>query len=87
MTNEMKLLLAICDALRLDVKTIVDTKERKEKKSEAMRHNKGFGFPCTGRRLKTLNHTDKLDIDNEGLYTSYLIDPDISYKVSMRRGG
>jgi hypothetical protein len=86
MSKEMKLLMELCSALGFDVETIVDRKERKEHKNTAMRYNKGPGFPQQDRTLK-LEAGDMgmiLDIDEDGMYTSYLKDPEISYKLTRK---
>jgi len=78
MSEEMKLIKALCDALGFDVVTTTDRKERKETKSAAMIIN---GNRKTGRTLGVRGNGVMLDIDEDGMYTSYLINPEISYKV------
>lgn len=80
MTNEMKLLQALCKALGFHVETIIDRQERKENKIEAMRYNRAY--IKLDRRLQTTGPMGALDIDENGLYTSYLINPVISYKLT-----
>ena len=88
MSEEMKLLMALCDALGFAVEVERDRKERKERHSDAMKHNTGPFEKGTDRALKcepVSNHPfdqGKLLIDDEGLYTSYLIDPIRSYKLT-----
>jgi len=80
MSDEMKLIKALCDALGFDVVVTTDRKERKETKEAAMQYNKGFGY-STERGLVTDGINNMLDIDEDGMYTSYLINPEISYEV------
>ncbi len=85
MSEEMKLLRALCDALGFEVETNLDYKERKEAKENAMKYNRGI--PLMDRRLKC-SHANSghpmLDIDKNGMYTSILTEPEISYKVSAK---
>jgi len=82
MTNEMKLLQELCKALGFQVETIIDREERKETKLTAKRFQKGLVTPSEARRLKRSWSGAMLDIDEDGMYTSYLIDPIISYKLT-----
>jgi len=79
MSQEMKLLTALCEALGFEIETTIDYQERKESQFIAMSHNT-FGHP-TGRQLKGRPDSNMCDIDSDGLYTSYLTDPIISYKL------
>jgi len=86
MSEEMKLLKELCNALGFEVGTIIDRKERKEHGDNVMRYNKGIGYPEQDRRLLggKGKHGDMLDIDEDGMYTSYLIKPVINYKLTKR---
>lgn len=84
MTNEMKLLMALCDALGFEVETTLDYQERKENQHEAMRHNQGNGFPETDRHL--LHTNGRLDIDEDGWYRSRLDNPEMDYKLTKKEG-
>jgi len=79
MTNEMKLLTALCEALGFEVEVNLDSSERKEFADSAMQYNTGCGFQ--GRRLKASGKDLKLDIDTDGYYTSYLIEPITTYAL------
>lgn len=76
----MKLIMALCDALGFKVEKTIDRQERKETKENAMRYNRGYGY-ITDRGLVTSGECEMLDIDEDGMYTSFLIDPIIEYKV------
>ena len=80
MSEEMKLLRALCEALGFEVKVNCDYKERKEAKGAAMRYNDGHLHH--DRVLKAEGHTNKLLIDKDGKYTSVLKKPETSYTVS-----
>ena len=82
MTDEMKLLRALCEALGFEVTANCDYKERKEPESAAMRYNDGrIGHD---RVLKSGGFTNKLLIDEEGNYTSALRVPEISYSLTPK---
>lgn len=83
MTNEMKLITALCEALGFEIKIERDFKERKEGKTNAMHYQSNIDYPQTmGRRLQ---HTgQRLKIDKDGNYTSQLIEPVLSYKLIKR---
>jgi len=87
MTNEMKLLQQLCKTLGFEVETIIDRKERKENKQTAMAYNSPYGQ--VDRRLKfgRGKFGNDLDIDKDGMYTSYLIEPVISYKLTRTEEG
>lgn len=72
MSEEMKLLKAICNALMFDVIKHVDYKERKESTPPLNR---------VGDRMFR-SHNGAFDIDEDGMYTSYLIEPETSYTVT-----
>ena len=88
MTDEMKLLMALCDALGFGVEVTMDREPRKETKEMAMCHNTGIGWPHTDRRLVCEDHhSGRLLIDKDGLYTSELRDPIVSYKLHKKARG
>ncbi len=80
MTDEMKLLRALCEVLGFKVKVNLDYKRRKEPESSAMRYNNGR--PDHERVLIAEGFTSKLLIDEEGNYTSKLKVPEISYSLT-----
>jgi len=80
MTEEMKLLRALCEALGFEVKVNLDYKERKESQNSAMRYNDGRHDH--DRTLKADGPTNKLIIDEEGNYTSVLKVPETSYSLT-----
>jgi hypothetical protein len=79
MSDEMKLLRALCDALGFEVETTLDYAPRRENKTTAMAYNSGR----TGmdRCLASSGPHNKLDIDENGDYTSLLKSPIVEYKV------
>lgn len=81
MSEEMKLIRTLCDALGFDVVTTTDRKERKETKEAAMQYNTGYRAE---RGLVTAGASMLLDIDEDGMYTSYLIKPELSYEVTPK---
>jgi len=85
MTNEIKLLLALCKALGFEVETTLDYQERKENMQVAMKYNSAWPPQRTDRRiLASSGPHNQLDIDKDGLYTSLLIDPVVDYKLHKR---
>jgi len=87
MTNEMKLLQALCEALGFEVETTLDYQERKESKEAAMKINT---LPVGGnpeRVLATIGNGVMLDIDEGEIYTSLLINPIVDYKLHKRNDG
>ena len=86
MTNEMKLLQQLCKALGFKVETIMDREVRKESKSNALRYNSGIHCPDMQGRALT-NIFGRLDIDEDGMYTSYLIEPIITYQLTKMSEG
>jgi len=79
MTNEMKLLQALCEALGFEVETTLDYMPRKENKSAAMKYNRG---PRQDRSLAVDGPDRALAIDSDGRYTSLLTTPVIDYKLT-----
>lgn len=86
MSNEMKLLLAMCKAMGLKVEAEYDREERKIRKEEAMRINSHIDYPeLRGLSLKSREGgmgQAMLDVDDEGMYTAFLDTPVVSYKVT-----
>ena len=82
MTNEMKLLYALCEALGFEVEIILDYKERKESKDSAMRYNQGT--PGMDRVLACTGPNQTLHIDENREYTSLLINPIVDYKLTPK---
>ncbi len=79
MSEEMKLITALCEALGFEVVVKHDRKERKEHKDAAMRYN-NIGLSLE-RALATKGPVNMFEIDEDGMYTSYLIEPEISYEL------
>jgi len=79
MTEEMKLLTALIDVLGFDVITDLDYQERKETLNSAMRYNDGR--VDHNRSLASKGPFSELEIDKDGMYTSVLKQPEISYRV------
>jgi hypothetical protein len=81
MSEEMKLLMALCDALGFAVVVERDYDERKVTGCEASRINAAVRTPSdTGRGLRTKEGIE-LAKDEQGMYTSYLLEPITSYKL------
>lgn len=81
MTDEMKLLMALCDALGFKVETLLDYKEMKVSKSEAMPYNMGY----TNQIWTLDSNSGELAIDEDGMYTRMLTNPEVSYKLTERK--
>ena len=82
MTNEMKLLQELCKALGFEIETVIDRKERKERKQTAMAYNSPYTKVDRRPKCGQGKYGGGLDIDKDGVYTSYLIDPIITYKLT-----
>jgi len=80
MTNEMKLLHALCEALGFEVETTLDYKEVEIGYDEAMRINSTY---YNSNRI-LVHDCGKFRIDSDGMYTSMLIDPIVDYKLEKR---
>jgi len=80
MSEEMKLLMALCDALGFEVKKHADVKERQETALAAKHHMNHYAH--TDRQLLDIN--GELAIDSNGMYTSYLRTPETSYTVNKK---
>ncbi len=86
MTNEMKLLMALCDALGYKVETIVDWKESKIDKAESKRLGQLYNPKRKVWRLALTEGRSGLryEIDEDGMYTKMLIEPETSYTLTKR---
>jgi len=82
MSNEMKLIMALCDALGFEVETTIDYQPRKENKQSAMNWNSGR--QGLERVLATTGTGNMLDIDDNDEYTSLLTSPVIDYKLTQK---
>jgi len=86
MSEEMKLLMALCDALGFAVEAEYDYDERKVTGTEASRINSNIDYPdYRGRSLRTEAGgmgMAVLEKDEQGMYTSYLTSPKTSYKLT-----
>ena len=83
MSDEMKLLMALCDALGFDVKTELDYAERKEHIQPGSLLVEAW--PGNPRRCETDNNGGYI-IDSNGNYTTLLKTPITSYVVSKKGG-
>jgi hypothetical protein len=85
MTNEMKLLYALCEALGFEVETTLDHAPRKESKAEAMVINQGTEvYSGSPRALATQGAAGMLLIDEDGLYTSLLVEPIVDFRLHRK---
>lgn len=84
MNNTDKLLRAFIEASGYEIETLLDYKEKKMQKAEAMRHNTGWGAKLTEYSLSS-THGCMLDIDEDGLYTARLREPVVDYKVTKKK--
>jgi len=80
MTQEMKLLMAMCDAMGLEVTTIIDYQPRKETETGARHWNDGY----SGRDRHLSATAGRIDIDEDGMRTSLLKAPIVDYKVTSK---
>ncbi len=78
MSDEMKLLMAMCEATGLKVSIKLDYEAELVKWSPAF-PIKNYSNPY--RRLATKPGSNEYDINSDGLYTSLLVEPVKSYKV------
>ena len=81
MSDEMKLLRALCDALGFEVETTLDYAPLKEGRDATLRYNVIHLGQERFRRLAASGPDNKLDRDEDGYYTSLLIEPIVNYKV------
>lgn len=79
MTDEMKLLTKLCEALGFEVRQTRDYKERKESEREAMTINRD---PSHERGLRC-GAMGRLFIDEDGCYISVLKKPITDYVVEV----
>jgi hypothetical protein len=81
MSEEMKLLMALCDALGFAVEVERDYCERKVTGETASRINSKIDHPYfSGLELKA--KAGELERDNQGMYTALLVEPETSYKLT-----
>ena len=86
MTNEMKLLMAMCDALGFEVETTLDYQEAKITKDQ---HNSRVHRTChqiNDDPRVTSHHNGKYVFDEDGMYTTKLRSPIVDYKLTKRVG-
>jgi len=82
MTQEMKLLHALCEALGFEVETTLDYMERREPAHTAIKdYNTGHRVD---RVLASEGPHNRLTIDTDGSYTSLLISPIVDYKLTKK---
>ena len=79
MTNEMKLITALCEALGFEIKTTVDYQRREESPETAEIYFHPTYGVSNERRLETVNGA--YVIDEEGYYTSSLVHPVVDFQV------
>jgi hypothetical protein len=82
MSKEFELIYALCEALGFEVETELDYMPRKETIESAREHNSGFPNKRSDRVLASIGPHNKLDIDEDEMYTSLLISPVVSYKLT-----
>ena len=80
MSEEMKLIVALCSALGFKVERTVNYNERKETKETGIQYIMDMVFRGSDRELKT-DASGAYLIDEEGGYISRLKHPEISYKL------
>lgn len=82
MTNETKLLMALCEALGFEVEVDLDYMPRKESRDVVLQWIGGYNVDhFKDRRLTVSGPDGSYVIDEDGLYTSLLIDPIVSYRL------
>ncbi len=79
MSEELKLITALCEAMGFDVER---TEDYKVEKTDSLIIP--FFNTYQKRRLVTKKLSTKYKIDNDGMYESELIKPEISYKLIPR---
>jgi hypothetical protein len=84
MSEEMKLLMALCDALGFAVEVERDYCERKVTGEQASKINGSIDYPgLSGLGLKSKpGEMGMLERDNQGMYTTLLVEPKTSYKLT-----
>lgn len=80
MSKELKLITSLCEALGFEVKISNDYRPRLEDERICDRSRIFFLNDVEGRRLK-YKQGGALIIDKNGMYTSELIEPEITYKL------
>ena len=78
MTNEMSLLIALCEALGFEVEAELDYQERRLANRDDVRWDESRTLKCKGPH-------GMLDVDSDGMYTSMLKTPVITY--TLIKGG
>jgi len=79
-TNEMKLLMALCDALGFEVEETLDYQEREEAPENIKYFNPNIDYPMArGRSLVAKN--GEFERSEHGGYRSRLTSPIIDYKI------
>ena len=82
MSEELKLITALCEALGFKVEIERNYDVRTINKHDARRVSSITDYPDTrGRRLICEDNSTKLLIDDDGQYKSQLIKPILSYKL------
>ena len=81
MTDEMKLIMALCDALGFDVEVNCDYRERRISKSHAMQINQGFQNHELTLQTK---EAYLLDVDDNEMYLARLSNPIVSYRLAKK---
>ncbi len=75
MSNEMKLITALCEALGFEVEQSLDYKETREKHKLST-----MSIHCNIRE-NVIKSDGSYDVDGHGNYLVRLIDPEITYKL------
>lgn len=82
MSQEMKLLEALCDALGFEVERMLDYQEQKIPPHQHCSRNLGFGEKVS--RASVTDGTGKYITDKNGFYTSRLITPIVDFKLRAK---
>jgi hypothetical protein len=85
MSDEMKLLLAMCDAMDLTVEAVLDYKDRKATPEEFNLHQQSIPLmmvPPTW--VYVTDGEGAYDRDEDGNYTARLYHPEQGFKVTKR---
>tara|TARA_R110002020_G_scaffold436195_1_gene646390 strand:+ start:54 stop:353 length:300 start_codon:yes stop_codon:yes gene_type:complete len=86
MTNEMKLLIALCDALGFEVDTVLDYQEREVSQSDGHKHIERINSLSNGNM--TLKSFDQEWIrSKDGSYFTMLVIPEVEYKLTKKSDG
>lgn len=81
MSDEMKLLMAMCDALGFEVEIIKDYQKRTELVEAAKLY---ISLPSLKHSRRLTSTNGKYDIDEYGFYTSMLTDPVLDFKLTKK---